>query len=53
MLRQLDLDPAQQLTAQAIFTAARGEALSVAEFARIAEAHDEPRPVSPRTIGEP
>jgi 16S rRNA (adenine1518-N6/adenine1519-N6)-dimethyltransferase len=32
---------------------ARGEALSVAGFARIAAAHDEPGPVSPRTIGEP
>jgi 16S rRNA (adenine1518-N6/adenine1519-N6)-dimethyltransferase len=42
VIRRAGLDPG-----------ARGEALSVAEFARIAEAHDEPRPVSPRTIGEP
>jgi 16S rRNA (adenine1518-N6/adenine1519-N6)-dimethyltransferase len=32
---------------------ARGEALTVAEFARIAAARGEARPVSPRTIGEP
>jgi 16S rRNA (adenine1518-N6/adenine1519-N6)-dimethyltransferase len=32
---------------------ARGEALSVAEFARIAAARGENQPVSPRTIGEP
>jgi 16S rRNA (adenine1518-N6/adenine1519-N6)-dimethyltransferase len=42
VIRRAGLDPG-----------ARGEALSVAEFARIAEAHDEPRPAGPRTIGAP
>ncbi|HEY0717483.1 MAG TPA: 16S rRNA (adenine(1518)-N(6)/adenine(1519)-N(6))-dimethyltransferase RsmA [Streptosporangiaceae bacterium] len=32
---------------------ARGEALTVAEFARIAAARDELQPAAPRTIGEP
>jgi 16S rRNA (adenine1518-N6/adenine1519-N6)-dimethyltransferase len=41
------------IRAAALDPGARGEALTVAEFARIAAARGEPQGVCPRTIGEP